>query len=380
MHVWHRRRRVRQRSLGRPIGCTGVALLSVLLVSCASTSPPVAHGPNAEAARALIDRLLPGGIADREGWVSDVYTGFAALDLDPSRERVCAVVAVIEQESNFVVDPVVPGLGAKALREIDARADQAGVPTLIVHAALELNSSSGPTYLQRIKAARTEKDLSDLYEDFIGRVPLGRTLFESRNPVRTRGPMQVNIAFASRYSAERRYPYALKSSIADELFTRRGSLYFGIAHLLDYRAPYDSYLYRFADFNAGQYSSRNAAFQKAVGKVSGKALVPDGALLPHEGVAGAPGSTEAAARRLGGRLNLSESEIHSDLEQGREARFEHTDLYEGVFELAARTRAAPLPKAVVPQIILRGPKISRSLTTDWYAHRVDGRFQRCLKR
>ncbi len=356
------------------------ALSVALLSSCVSGPPTVAPGPDAGTARALIDRLLPGNVTDRAGWVGDLYSGFAALSIEPSRERICAVVAVIEQESNFSIDPPVPGLGATALREIDERADRAGVPKLIVHAALDLRSSSGPSYEQRIRSARTEKDLSDIFEDFIGRVPLGRTLFESRNPVRTRGPMQVNIAFASSYAAEHPYPYPMSSSLDDELFTRRGSVYFGMAHLLGYRAPYDRYLYRFADFNAGQYSSRNAAFQTALGGIAGMRVVPDGALVPHDGNAGAPGNTEIAVRKIDNRLHLGADAIHAELEYGRSQEFERTDLYTGVFALAERTKGGPLPKAVVPRIVLRGPKITHALTTDWYARRVDWRFGRCLKR
>src|SRR6202020_2639289 len=203
--------------------------------------------------------------------------------VQPSRDNICAVIAVIEQESGFHVDTVVPDLPAIAWREIDSRAERAGVPRVLVHSALQLTSSTGRSYSDRIDGARTERDLSDIFEDFIAAVPMGRTLFAERNPIRTRGPMQVNIAFAEQYAAAKPYPYPVKVSIADEVFTRRGSLYFGTAHLLAYPAPYDAYLYRFADFNAGQYASRNAAFQSAVSSASGIPLTPDGALLPHAG-------------------------------------------------------------------------------------------------
>jgi hypothetical protein len=288
------------------------------------------------------------------------------------------VVAVIEQESNFQVNPAVPGMGAIAWKEIDSRADRAGVPRLIVHGALGLRSSTGRTYSERIDAARTEKDLSDIYEDFIGSVPLGRRLFADWNPIRTRGPMQVNVAYADQYAATRPYPYPVKVSVADELFTRRGSVYFGIAHLLAYQPPYDEYLYRFADFNAGQYASRNAAFQNAVSKASGIPLATDGALLSHGSDAKGPGDTEQALRALEVRLNLDSNEIHDALEQGKTREFERTKLYERVFSLAERVAKRPLPRALVPSIKLHGPKISRSLTTSWYAHRVNGRFERCL--
>ncbi len=356
------------------------ALLALLALAagCSHEVRPAEPDVSPQEAHALIDRALPPNISDRAGWNDDIYNGFASLTVAPTPENVCAVVAVIAQESSFRVDPIVPNLGLIAKQEIDARAARAHVPLMIVHGVLDLKSANGRTYAQRIEAARTEKDLSDIFEDFIAGVPMGRTLFDDKNPIRTRGPMQVNVAFAEQFAAATPYPYPVGRSLADEVFTRRGSLYFGIAHLLDYRAPYDDYLYRFADFNAGQYSSRNAAFQNALSLLSGSKLPADGALLPHEGNAGDPGATELAARSLARQLALSDGAIHSALAEGRTKRFESTSLYQRVFSLADGKRGRMVPRAALPQIKLGGPKIKRELSTAWYAHRVDERFKRCL--
>jgi hypothetical protein len=369
--------RVGLRPIARCGGLLPLVGLTIVLTSCASGPPnPAAPSMSPEQARAMIEKSLPLTASDRAGWAADIYAAFTVLGIQTTRETTCAVVAVTEQESGFHVNPVIPGLPAIAWREIDSRAQRAGVPSIIVHTALQLSSPTGRTYGQRIDAARTEKDLSDIYEDFIGAVPLGPTLFAERNPIRTRGPMQVNIAFAEQFSASKPYPYPVQSSIADEVFTRRGSLYFGTAHLLYYSAAYDSYVYRFADFNAGQYASRNAAFQAALSVASGISLAPDGALLPHGEKD--PGRTELAARALGERLNMSDGAIHAALEQGKSAAFERTSLYQQVFALADQAQGRAVARAVLPRIQLHGPKISRKLTTEWYAHRVDQRFHSCL--
>jgi hypothetical protein len=353
-----------------------VLALGGLLASCASdraTGPRISE----EDAHTLIERALPANVSDKPGWADDIYASFTAQQIEPTRENVCAVVAVIEQESNFHVNSVIPGLPSIAWKEIHARAEHSLVPWMLVKGALDLKSPTGRTYSERIDRAKTEKDLSDIYEDFISSVPLGHTLFADHDPIRTRGPMQVNVAFLKQTPAVKSYPYPVKGSIPDELFTRRGSVYFGIAHLLGYPAPYPRYLFRFADYNAGQYASRNAAFQSALSTASGMSVVPDGALLPANGELG---STESAVRALGDRINTGQDSIHSALEDGKSADFERTSVYKRVFSLAEKSQGHPIAHALVPTIRLQGPKITRNLTTDWYAHRVDGRFQQCLKR
>jgi hypothetical protein len=177
----------------------------------------------------------------------------------------------------------------------------------------------------------------------------------------------------------RRYPYPLGDSVRREVFTRRGGLYFGTAHLLAYDAPYDKLLYRFADFNAGRYASRNAAFQNALSIASGLPVTPDGDLLPH--ASDAPrGETERAADALAGQLALSEAAIRRDLEKGEDADFAKTVLYERVVAHAERLNKRTLPRAMVPRIELHSPKFTRKLTTEWFANRVDERHRSCMAR
>jgi hypothetical protein len=330
-------------------------------------------------AREVIVRLLPPNTVDRAGWAVDVHAALATLELPSTLQNFCAVLAVTEQESGFRADPAVPGLAVIAWKEIDRRADAAGVPKVAVRAALALPSPDGHSYAERIDAVKTERQLSEIFEDFIGMVPLGKTFFASRNPVRTGGPMQVSIAFAESYSQARPYPYPVGDSLRREVFTRRGGLYFGAAHLLAYDAPYDSFVYRFADFNAGQYASRNAAFQNALSVASGLPVTLDGDLLPR--AKDAPrGETERAAATLATRLSLSEAAIRRDLERGDDSGFEKTALHERVFAYAEQLDKRVLPRAVVPRIDLQSPKFTRKLTTEWFAKRVDERYRRCLTR
>jgi hypothetical protein len=355
-------------SLARSLVLAGIALLS------ACTNPELRAPPiDPDVARAEIAKRLPPKVANRDGWAIDIFAAFEALSIRPTSENICAAVAVAEQESTLQVDPQVAGLPAIAQREIENRATRYHIPMLAVNAALALTSPTGTTYRERLDKVKTEKELNDIFADFINMVPLGGRMFGSLNPVHTAGPMQVSIAYAEHHANEKRYPYPVATTVRNEVFTRRGGMYFGIAHLLDYPADY-----RFADFNAGHYASRNAGFQNAVSILTKTPLALDGDLLLRG--SSDPSKTELATRKLADKLDMNDAAIRRDLEHGDQDDFADTKLYKRVFDLADKGRKASLPRAVVPKIRLNSPKITRKLTTEWFARRVDERYERCLAR
>jgi hypothetical protein len=350
--------------------------LPLLLAACATVpGPPVSRLPPAQI-RAEIVRRLPVDAPDRTGWATDIQTAFSTERIDPNPANICAVLAVIAQESGYHADPGVPDLPRIARGEIDRRAAAHHIPKLLVDAALAIHSPDGRSYSERLRHARAERELSRIYEDLIASVPLGKRLFADFNPVETGGPMQVNIAFAEENAGD--YPYPIASSIRDEVFTRRGGLYFGIMRLLDYETPYTRKVYRFADYNAGRYSSRNAAFQNAVSIVTGIPLTRDGDLLNPGAPLGRPGETERAVR-MADDLGMDARAIRKALQRSDRLDFDGTPLYSRIYALADARAGKTLPRAMIPSIRLDSPKITRKLTTAWFATRVDARYQRCMR-
>ncbi|KGM55812.1 lipoprotein [Lysobacter daejeonensis GH1-9] len=354
-------------------------LLLACLLGVASCSRPDPQ-PTPAQIRAQVARLLPVTLQERAGWAQDVQVAFTSLGIRPVPPNLCAALAVIEQETGYNPDPVVLGLAKIARTEIESRAGRLGVPRFVVGAALAMDAPDGRPYSEHLAAVRTEHDLSRLYEGLIDGVPLGKRLLGHANPVRTGGPMQVSIAFAEALADARPYPYHVTGSIRDEVFSRRGGVYFGIAHLLAYEASYPHLRYRFADFNAGLYASRNAAFQHALSLASGIPLALDGDLLPHGSGRNRVGQTELAARTLAPSLGSDDAAIRRALKLGHTLRFEETDLYHDVFAMAERETGKPLPRAMMPRIRLQSPKITRRLTTEWFATRVEKRYRQCMAR
>jgi hypothetical protein len=73
--------------------------------------------------------------------------------------------------------------------------------------------------------------------------------------------------------------------------------------------------------------------------------------------------------------------IRADLQRGHRADFADTRLYREVFAIADRKGSGrPVARARVPDIALESPKISRKLTTAWFAGRVESRWKHCMAR
>ncbi|WP_437891507.1 DUF1615 domain-containing protein [Phytobacter sp. V91] len=322
----------------------------------------------------VVRQKMPASVKDREGWARDLATTFASQGIDPTLENICSVLAVAQQESNYQADPAVAGLNKIAWKEIDRRAASLHIPQILVHTALKIESPNGKSYSDRLDNVRTEKQLSEIFDDFIGSVPMGQKLFGAYNPVHTGGPMQVSVAFAEKHTQG--YPWAMPGTVRQEVFTRRGCLWFGTYHLLNYPANYSAPIFRFADFNAGWYASRNAAFQNAVSKATGIKLALDGDLIAYD--SDAAGNTELAVRKLGSKLAIGDRDIHRQLAQGDSIAFEKTALYQSIFQLAEQKTGKRLPREILPGIQLESPKITRNLTTAWFAKRVDDRRAQCM--
>ena len=142
-------------------------------------------------------------------------------------------------------------------------------------------------------------------------------------------------------------------------------------------------LFRFADYNAGRFASRNAAVQDQLNQLTGRKLALDGDLLGY-GKDGEVNQEEtqsmAALHAFRDRLApaLSDRQLRRDALLEKTADFEATDTYRAITAaFTARFHRAPA-YAVLPQVVLDSPKLSRPLSTAWFAQAVDRRLQTCL--
>ncbi len=386
---------MRRRFLAPPL------LLALALASgCATTRDAQAELPRLSLAE--VTQLIPPKVKDRAGWAEDLAAVFEAQERSPNLPSLCAVVAVVEQESGFDANPAVADLSRIVRERLEEQARKLG--PLGPRVVSELLGGKAPgeklTFEQRLGKVRTERDLDRVFRELLryheehhpktfAAVDLASGLFgkgrlEELNPITTAGSMQVSVRFA-RELAEEEGREPTDEALREELYTRRGGLHYGTARLLGYQAGYDAPIYRFADYNAGVYASRNAAVQRALTELTGVPLVADGDLLAYD----ARGERTDVRTRSFDALSqfrrrfapqLSEWRLRADVKDEKTREFEESDTYQALAEVYARVKGKPLPYAQLPEVTLHSPKLRAARTTSWFAQSVQARFQRCLER
>ncbi len=208
---------------------------------------------------------------------------------------------------------------------------------------------------------------------------VGQDIGEKLNPITTLGSMQVHI----NYAKELKRKAGGIAELRNDLYTQYGGLYYGIHRLMEYPADYDEAIYRFADYNSGMYSSRNAAFQKMLGALTEAEISLDGDLLLYNkdgDVRSTQSQTEKELIAVFAQNNVlvTPRQIRADLKKEKEKKFEDTQTYLAVQKLyQKKTNKEPM-YAVMPQVVISGPKLSRDYNTNWFASRVNGRYEQCM--
>ncbi len=374
--------------------------LRFVLATCIAASwiAPAQAAPISADQTARLIRLAEKGVSDTQGWATDMHSVLQKHDLEVSRENVCATIAIIDQESSFNPNPTVPGLGVVSENALKTKFGKVPVLGRLALNYLENYPSPDTSFMKRIRAAKTERDLDIAYRELVGaaskstkvdlavRIGLFNTLIEDKNEIDTAGSMQVSVRFAMDIARSKRWlPMALEDvyAVRDHLYTREGGMYYGVAQLLSYDTGYNAKIYRFADYNAGRYASRNAAFQRVVAKLSGQALAYDGDLLLYgkgSQILNKESSSEKAIQAIDQKfmLGLSKDTIRADLAKEKEQRFGGTATYIRLRDLFGQRTKTIAAFAEVPSIELSSPKIKRRMTTLIFAESVNRRYRACM--
>lgn len=342
-----------------------------------------------------MEKLLPARVKNPNSWAKDISDIMQTLKIERNKQNFCSIVAIVDQESNFVADPIVHGLGEKSLKEIDSRLEDKLGKTLAGYFRNMLKTKPSPNdnFLNRIRKVQTERELDELYREIFqyfsqqykmsaltGAAKIvGSDLSERLNPITTLGSMQVHIDYAK----ENKRTNVNTEELRRDLYSQYGGLYYGIHRLMLYPANYDKPLYRFADYNSGMYSSRNAAFQRMLGTISGKKVSLDGDLLLYD-KGGDVRSDKSQTEKIlidvfrTKQIQLTDRQIRFDLKREKRQNFESTETYKTVQRLYQEKTKKKAPYAIMPEVVISGPKLSQNYNTNWFATRVEARYNTCM--
>jgi hypothetical protein len=346
---------------------------------------------------------------DIDVWVRGLNEVMHELKVDCSRDDfLLLAVTTIQMESNVRVDPAVatPNLEQMyAARLKHFRSDH-------IIEALALNLSGLDDQLRaklrrdtRKGKVRTEADLdryvvqdlrpwllTTLQTDYHVPERMAQLVVSKAvpDPVRTIGPMQVDVYKAYRNAVKRGEHVPSVETMKGWLFDPQTALKRGLkegTYLLHINYGYyaqvlppdQAVLFSAADYNAGEFSSRNAAFQERVSILTGRKLVLDGDLLLYQN-----GEAEAVRSKTeSGVLDvlqgeLSPAAVRRDLLLDKEPGFENTATAKAIcarFESRRKTPCAPARLPIGAVNPSSEDKWGRTLTPADYAYGYQKRFR-----
>ncbi len=150
-----------------------------------------------------------------------------------------------------------------------------------------------------------------------------------------------------------------------------------------HNADYDDPISRFADYNAGLFASRNAAFQTQLAEMTALDLTPDGDLMRWT-TGGKPRDGRTLDAQMAWRAlsaaDLPERRVRRDARLEKMAGFEQTATWHGVRNSYREATSTEPAAARIPDIAFDSPKITRDWTTRGFAESVQRRYRACLAR
>lgn len=346
--------------------------------------------------------------SDRRRWLLAINGALHRLDADcRDTDWLVLIATVIQTESGVRVDPPLANRDLEAL--FDRRIDRLSEENALARGVMSVSDFDeamreklrSDTYRGHI---RTEGDLarymeSDLrpwvreqmFDRYLVPEAVARQieLYWLPDPVTTIGPMQVNVAKAYRNAVDRGEAIASPAAMRDRLLDPDTALERGVLegtallwqsyryyrqHLPGPEAAY----YAAVDYNAGEFSSRNAAFQQMVSALTGEPLDLDGDLLIYgeDGPRVISSATERAVRQA--LPELTRERIRQDLLLEKTARFEKTAVENLVCRHYSARSGSDCPVARIPAGATNEQaelKLGRTYSPANYARAVQRRFR-----
>ena len=371
-----------------------------------SEHPCLNAGQMFRAEQVLFDGFARG---DTQRWMDAINRAFYEHKADCGDDDfLVLVLSTIQMESGVRVDPPLAETDLEAL--FDRRVEQiagenpiaAGLISMAtvdgeLRAKLRRDTTRGRVRTERDLARYLDGDLRPWLRDYVSRTYLlpdsVAAKAEARwlpDPVRTIGPMQVN-AFKAFRNAKARgesfdSPDEMRGALLDPGTALERGIGEGVALLLkSYRVyrdgldTHDAVYFSGADYNAGEFSCRNAALQAMLARITGRTVSLDGDLLSYQDnePTEQPSRTELAVRAA--LPALTAVQIRKDLLQEKEAAFSDTPVARGICGAYEATTKQACPAARIPTGAGNPKadlKLGRTYTPENYARGLFARYQR----